>query len=514
MSSNVTATEHKEVNSSDEPRIGLLGRLLKLFGKFITIVFANQAFFLVTAMAKPQFIEIGYQETINIDLGMIEPITGEFKILQKDIDNIFFNSRTLTFEVIEYPGGISKDSWFISYNPYTVVIDYGVIQKTNITISLTSPPIASNAIQSGLFKFKITDEYAYGKLWRHPNPDVGILGKLGWRLGALLNFGKYSGMVLPDYAEITLLVKVKPYHAVKIDPVKLTTLKPDEIGTIPFSIQNLGNYNDSFNFRISSKNKGVTLLSPTSITLAPGETQEGYLSVSVPPSVFDYGTIHEVEIETYSIFEPEVTIDTHVIFIETKGVYISEMGGLIFVFLIFIIVLIVLFFIRMRSKFFDKYCKKPEKPWNIAEEKRYLDTLKKKDKEKYIETLKMMQDEYISALLWYKYYCRKITEPKPRKVKKIKKERIKIKNIFAKTIKKPIKKVVEKKESIKEKPLEQKKPEKEIKIDKKRQIIEQKKLEAQIMVDKKAETEKLKKEKILSRIRLEQEQQRNKLKQG
>jgi len=47
---------------------------------------------------------------------------------------------------------------------------------------------------------------------------------------------------------------------------------------------------------------------------------------------------------------------------------------------------------------------KPDKPWNLPEERKYLEKLKEKDKEEYNNVLKMMRDEYKSALLWYKSY--------------------------------------------------------------------------------------------------------------
>ena len=51
--------------------------------------------------------------------------------------------------------------------------------------------------------------------------------------------------------------------------------------------------------------------------------------------------------------------------------------------------------------------------------------IKKKDKKEYNETLKMMQYEYDSAMLWYKFYCKNIIEAKPvkKKEEKIKKEK-------------------------------------------------------------------------------------------
>ncbi len=482
ISPNVLAQETEDTeDTSDEPKIGIIGSILRQIGLFSTSLFPIFRLMIIAVAADPPVIEIAYNETVNIELGMINPGTGEFELFDNDVT--IFEKRYLNFEVIEYPGGTDAGSWFVSYDPYTVNVEKGSILKTNVTISLTSPPIASNAIQSGLFKFRIADTWAYGNLWFPPkgSPMDVPISRFMWFLSAafLMKFGQYSGTVDIEYKEIDVLVKVKPYHALKFDSVSLVNLKPNQISSIPITLKNLGNYNDTYNFTIASKHNNIKLSNPTSITLAPGETKDIYLSVSVPESAFDYGTLHNVKIQAYSIYDPDVIIAEQKIFIETRGVYLSEMGGALLSLLFIVLLLGIAFYVHRRRMFIKKYCTKPDKPWELPKEKKYLNKIKKTDKKKYKETMKMMHDEYNSSLLWYQNYCKAITKPK--------------------TVKK-------KKEVKKEKP---KKPEKtEIKEEKPKEPKLVKKKE--ISTDIKAQAENRQRQKIISKILREQEKQKRK----
>jgi len=46
--------------------------------------------------------------------------------------------------------------------------------------------------------------------------------------------------------------------------------------------------------------------------------------------------------------------------------------------------------------------KKPEKPWKLPDEQQHLAELKRTDKNAYEQERLMMENEYKSALLWYK----------------------------------------------------------------------------------------------------------------
>jgi len=140
-----------------------------------------------------------------------------------------------------------------------------------------------------------------------------------------------------------------------------------------------------------------------------------YLGVAIPQSFFDTGTLHEIKIEAYSIDDPNVTIAERTVIVETRGINVDERNGSVFGFLFFLLILGVAFVYYRRKKMHNQICVKPDKPWKIAEEETYLEKLKSEDKDKYNETLKMMQDEYQSSLLWYRNYCNSVLSQKYKK---------------------------------------------------------------------------------------------------
>jgi hypothetical protein len=232
------------------------------------------------------------------------------------------------------------------------------------------------------------------------------------------------------------------------------------------------------------------------------------LGVSTPPSTFDYGTFHEIIIETYSIDDPDVTIGERQVFLETKGVYVSEMGGMGLFLLVIIIILGVAFYIQRRKIIIEKYCIKPDKPWEIPEEKRYLEKLAKTDNVKHNEVFQMMENEYESALLWYKYFYKRIIKPKSAETKKIKKGNMKVEkerkdkiSLFKKS----------KKSKDKDKPLFKEKPKKNDELKdatKKPDIIK----EEVVRIDGKKDAVESKRAQVFARIKKEQERQRRRIK--
>ena len=474
----------------------------------------------MTVASVPPVVEIGYNETVNIELGMLSPDTNDFQVWERA--NTLFAARFLRFEVLEYPTQISPEYWNIYFEPTSVKVDIGVTLKTNVSITLTSPPISKNAIQSGIMKFRLYDTIAYGNLWTPPKgspldkfPNRGM-----WFINAafLMRFGKYSGSVDTTYKDIDVLVKVKPYHAINFEPTPLYRLKPDQITSIPLTIENFGNYNDTFNFEAKSNNSDLKITNPPSITLSPGERKNIYLSVSVPQSAFDYGTLHKIDIKTYSVYEPDTILNKKTVYIETRGVYISETSGIGLIFLVVVIFLGIAFYMNRHRQFTEKICKKPEKPWNIQEEKNYLDQLQKKDKNEYIKTLDMMKEEYDSSMLWYKHYCKSLTEAryiKPVK-KKTKKKSFNIRlNKIIDIVKSKEKPEKETKTEKQEKKLIKKK-EKE-KVQKKEVEIEPKvpqKSEREILMERKRLAEQRRKEIILSRVKRQESKQKKKIQGG
>ncbi|UCD28202.1 MAG: hypothetical protein JSV03_14090 [Planctomycetota bacterium] len=485
---NQAISENALAQQEERPR-GLLQRLGYFLAEWI---FRIQRFAAVAAKSDQPVMEIGYNETVYFNVGMMDFETGEFQKVQKVQSFIF--SRFMNFEVIEYPDENKYGSWKVLFNPTTIEYKEGSVLKTNVSVTLHAPTEAAHAIQSGILKLGMKVTHAYGSLWF--NRDLPFPNSFFWTLYAFIGgWGRYSGTVDEGIREVEVLLKIKPYHKVKFSSVPYMFFRPDEIVSIPITVQNLGNYNDTFGFRVVTNKDDVKIADPISITLSPGEIKDTYLGVYFPPSFLDYGTRHDIKIQAYSIDQPNVTIAERTVYLETKGIYFSEMSSLGIIILIFIVLVIVLFLIFRRKHIMDNICVKPDKPWDIPEEEKYLKKLKQRDKQKYNEVLEIMEDEYKSALLWYEYYVKSIIQPKPvkkEKIKEVKKEKPKKKEKFLfKKEKKPSKKKEKEEIKIIEVP-----------------IIEKEK----VLVDRKARAEKIMKEQTLLRIRRDQENQRRKLK--
>lgn len=461
--------------------------------------------------AEPDVIEIGYGENATLEVGMMDVSTGEFENRSLPF---YMNARFINFEVLEYPGGNLDGTWVVSFNPSTVQAKPDIEKplKTKVTISLTAPKDPSHTIQSGILKLKVKDITAYGNLW-FPPADWGgtrltlnsILMKGMWLAGSFIypGYGKYSGTVDSEKAfNISILIKVKPYHKVRFEASPLKQITPGEIASIPIHIQNLGNYNDTFDFRIAGDHDRIILSNPVSISLKPGEQKDTYLAVAVTPNILDTGTLDTIKIETYSIDQPNVTIAQDTVFLETKGIYISELGGVGFLLFGIIAIIFVAFFFYWRRKILIKSGKKPEKPWDVPEKKQYLEKLKKEDQKKYNAVLKEMNEEYKTSMLSYKS-SRETTlkESREKSLKKftdVFKRPDKEKKVKTKTTEKKKQQVthVSKVEEIKNKLLKLKSPKKEEQI--------------KSVIDKSAEIEEQRRERAIIKIKKAEEKQRKK----
>ena len=508
ISNNIVNAEENKTQAIDSSVDGPLKRILQKLGSFSTLLFQIIIFAAEAAAADPPVIEIGYNERLTIDVGLLNMTSGEFDLLKEDRG--IWEERFLTFEVIEYPNGNQDGKWQVTFNPSTIKVEKGALLKTNMTLSLRSVRNSENPIQNGILKIRIKDTWAVGAIYfpKRENYDslfTYLFIAPFWFLNGVV-LGDWalqlSGKTVVDYIYLDVLVKVKPYHDVNFDSVPYKVFEPDQIVSIPVTLKNLGNYNDTFSFRIKGKNTGIRIAEPTSITLAPGEEKSSYLGISIPQSIFDYGTIHNIDIEAYSIDEENVTIATRTVTLESKGVYFNELSsaGIIFLLLLFV-VLIIFTFIR-RKKIISEILIKPDKQWELPKEQKYLEKIKKKDKEKYKETLDMMRDEYKSALLWYNSYIKSIITKKPKK-KKTKKEKPK---------KEKIKKEKIKKEKIKKEKAKEEKEDKEEKEEKKveNEIIEEDIDKKEEIKDRKNIIDDFEKQRAFERVRKSQSKQRRK----
>ena len=110
------AEEVEEPVEKSSSNLRIAGKLLKFLGKlYSTLVPINQMF-LVAVAADPAYIEIGYEDTVSVDIGMVNLKTGEFTIFDKEPGTTIFNDRLLNFEVAEFPGGNVDGFGMLSIN--------------------------------------------------------------------------------------------------------------------------------------------------------------------------------------------------------------------------------------------------------------------------------------------------------------------------------------------------------------------------------------------------------------
>ena len=201
---------------------------------------------------------------------------------------------------------------------------------------------------------------------------------------------------IPVKSEKLNYLDVKPIDTVKEVP-------PDSIVNFEIEVANLGYFIDTFVATVESDDDVTGLLSDQSFVLNPRETRTVTLYVYTQDTFFDPGTTHTLNISAYSLKYPDNKYFAQVQ-VTTRGFYFSPL--LIFSMTLVIIILIMIYvvFFYVKEKRDRELFGKPDKPWTIPKEKKYLEKLKEKDKEEYDKVLQMMKDEYQSALLWFNSY--------------------------------------------------------------------------------------------------------------
>lgn len=490
-----------------------------------------------TFLAEPNIIDIKYLDQTEITIGAINKTSGEFILLNDEMyGDPLFPSQDYEFS-LEIPEYLPDDAFVAHFQPQTLAAGPDEEGEVKTKLLITSNIPRNTALPENIhLRVNITKYMTAGNLYLPRASGEGILGgkildripiigflKQGnfpimWIIQAVTPlfqppFGiLYSGKRLPESPMyLDIIVKLNRYHLAEITPPgPYINMKPDELQTIPIKIKNLGSHIDCFNFRINYNSDSELIISPPSaITLGPNEV--GYTSIGVasPHAFNDPGTAHRINVQAYSIYDPDESFNNTVTVI-TRGIYISEMITIYSAIFLTLVLIVVAFLFYRRKRFLAKKCKKPEKPWNISNEKKYLENLKKKDKKAYNEALKMMEEEYRSALMWYKDYRKYILKKTIEKNNLSKRN----KNLINRTLLSS-KKAEKSKKPIKKQKTKEKKgrfsTEFFKKSEKKEEEPERIKTEEQYIQQKFKEDQR-KKEKALLRIKREQEKQRRKIK--
>jgi hypothetical protein len=568
MSLNVASTESTEENEESSGGSRIVNALLWLrfrlgFLKTLKMgrYYVRQLRPPVPLQAYPDTLSLKYLNRTTIEIGGKRPETQEWEKLVKvggNYDWAWMNRQIVyEFEFVP-PENTPEDIWIVRFDPPKLILKpnrdnldwFGADLpfKTNVSIELNPAADPTYTTQDVVLKVNIIREEVLDKIGilrrlpsyfiTHREEYIEKQKELGieylWfdepierlKYNTFLRFTLYNlNKDLPNYdrwidSTVEILIRVEKYHQAEILAPLPLEIQPYQVKSIPITIVNLGSHIDTFNFKVKCDDESIVVTPPPVLTLKPGEEAQAMVGVAAPRRFLSIGSTASIFVEAYSVDDPD-TIFNNTITLSTTGIHTT--GGptynfVILIITLFIIAIILLYFLKKRRQ---KISTKPDKPWEIPGEKEYLEKLREKDKNKYNETLKRMDEEYESALLWHRYYTiatiKKKRRMKTQEDAKKRKERLKLKEKINKKKKEEKAKKEEQKKEEKQKQLEQKKEEKlkkeeTLEAKKKEPIIPKKKEEKpEAVIDKQAEIEKSKKEKALLRIKRDQEKQRRKL---
>jgi len=571
ISMNVLANSKTEETNSDNS-LRFIMRLLQMrfnagFLDFISLgrYFYRQLRPPVAIQAYPDAVDLRYLNNTVFQIGGKNSETLEWEKMIRvagSWDFAWLNPQiTFYFEFVP-PEDAPEGVWNVIFDPPQILmktskehLDWPGAEtpfRTNVTIQLKPSEDPTYPTQDVVLRFNIvreealnhirilsgtprwlrTDKQLYIDKMNEMDPDqykywdsffnIFMWNRINRRVFFFLNlrFPSYDKWV---DSTVEILVRVNKYHQVDIIPPDPLEIEPYQVKSIPVTIKNIGSHIDTFNFRVSSSDEDLLVTPPPAITIKPGEEAQALVGVAAPKTFLSIGSTSSIFLEAYSVDDPN-NIFSQTITLSTIGIHAT--GGSTYNFILilislFVVVAIILYLVRRRR---EKMIQKPDKPWEIPEEKNYLERLREKNKKKYNEIIDMMKDEYRSALLWHKYYCdflltkRKISGKKIEisnvlksfssrlkksfeKRKIVGKEKLKLKEKKIATEKK---KIVPKKEEVKvEKPI--KKPEKVTPVKPKESKVKKNTLDRQVDFERK------KKKKAIDRIRRDQDKQIKKI---
>jgi len=524
-------------NSTDVSKESIIYRLLRFRFGFLNSFSMGRYFVLqlrppTPIQAYPESISLNYLNETTFQIGgknLLKPLEWQSMIAVAGGWSWGWMDKQITF-YFEFvpPDNMSKDIWNVQFDPPKLVIYPNTKNlnwsgaeapfKTNVTIMLKPSVDPSIVTQDTVLKVNIVKEEVLDKftilkgapefLKTHKEEYIqkcNESGELPWFYTPPSMVSQYNlyikyfiflmnlGLPLVEKkvdSTVEALIKVNKYHLAEVTTPPLPIeIEPYEVKSIPVTIKNIGSHIDSYNFRVNCSDKNMIVTPPPAITLKPGEEGTALVGVAAPKTFAVAGSITSIFVDVYSVDDPK-TVFSNTIILATSGINVSggsTYAGVLLLIILFIIIALYLYFSKKRR---EKFCKKPEKPWKIPEEKEYLEKLKEKNKEEYKKVLEMMKEEYESALLWYKSYLEAM-------IKKEKQEKQKARTVTAE------KKLVEKPKA---KKIEEKKP-----IETMEDEIE-KTLEKPAAKIEFESAEERKKQEAILKIKREQEKQRKKFK--
>lgn len=180
---------------------------------------------------------------------------------------------------------------------------------------------------------------------------------------------------------------------------------PNEIIDAPVRLINLGLGARSFDMEVTD-NPCDLGVATTNGNLVRGKSEEVYtVSIETPDDrPWYFSELCTVTLAVSPSGQPDVFQQVF-IGVQVDGGYVDPVW--VFQLLALLLLLLIIFFLlaRRKARIEEEILGKPQKPWTIPVEALYLKALKSKDERAwYVVRHYLMEDEYRSALLWYKSY--------------------------------------------------------------------------------------------------------------
>ncbi len=184
-----------------------------------------------------------------------------------------------------------------------------------------------------------------------------------------------------------------------------TDLSPGQAATVSVAINHLGLLPRTFDAELLENPCDLKIVPFPTVTIQEKGTQVLTFDVQGPEEKFWYFFEDcSMALGVYAVDDSDrvvrVTLSTTV-----NGGYVDPVWIFWALAAITAVVLIVFFVLRRKAIIEEELLGKPQKPWTIPVERVYLEHLEQKDpRAAYVVRHFLMEEEYQSALLWYKGY--------------------------------------------------------------------------------------------------------------
>lgn len=183
------------------------------------------------------------------------------------------------------------------------------------------------------------------------------------------------------------------------------TARPDEVIEAPVRLINLGIGHRTFDMEVADNPCGLAVATQNG-NLVQGKSEEVYtVSVETPSDKpWYFSELCTVTLRVFPSGQPDVYQQVF-IGIQINGGYLDPTWVFYAVAIAATLLLLLLLLARRKARIEEEILGKPQKPWTIPVEALYLKALRQRDERAwYVVRHYLMEDEYRSALLWYRAY--------------------------------------------------------------------------------------------------------------